>query len=132
MTLGPLFSASPAIKLHAFAAMSAFALGIVQLAAPKGTLPHRVLGGIWVAIMIVVAASSFFIHELKLWGPWSPIHLLSIFTLLMLPLGVWRAHTHRVEAHRRTMISIFVGALLIAGLFTFVPGRLMHAVLFAP
>jgi uncharacterized membrane protein len=28
------------------------------------------------------------------------------------------------------MIGIFTGALVIAGLFTFVPGRIMHAVLF--
>jgi len=132
VSLEPLLSASPAIQLHAFAAMSAFMLGLVQLAAPKGTLPHRTLGGIWVAIMFVVAISSFFIHELKVWGPWSPIHLLSIFTLVMLPLGVWRAHHHQVQSHRWTMISIFVGALVIAGLFTFVPGRIMHAVLFGP
>ena len=132
MSLEPLLSASPAIQLHAFAAMSAFVLGLVQLVAPKGTLPHRTLGGIWVAIMFVVATSSFFIHELKVWGPWSPIHLLSIFTLVMLPLGVWRAHHHQVQSHRWTMISIFVGALVIAGLFTFVPGRIMHAVLFGP
>jgi uncharacterized membrane protein len=132
VSLEPLLSASPAIQVHAFAAMSAFVLGLVQLAAPKGTLPHRTLGGIWVAIMFVVATSSFFIHELKVWGPWSPIHLLSIFTLVMLPLGVWRAHHHQVQSHRWTMISIFVGALVIAGLFTFVPGRIMHAVLFGP
>jgi len=130
MNFAPLLSASPAIQVHAFAAMSAFALGIMQLAAPKGTLRHRVVGAIWVTIMFVVALSSFFIHELKLWGPWSPIHLLSIFTLVMLPLGVWRAHRHRVQAHRWTMISIFAGALLIAGLFTLAPGRIMHAVLF--
>ena len=131
MSLEPLLSASPAIQLHAFAAMSAFVLGLVQFAAPKGTLPHRTLGGIWVTIMFMVAISSFFIHELKVWGPWSPIHLLSIFTLVMLPLGVWRAHHHQVQAHRWTMISIFLGALVIAGLFTLVPGRIMHAVVFA-
>ncbi len=68
MSLAPLLSASPAIQVHAFAAMTAFALGLVQLAAPKGTLPHRMLGGIWVAIMFVVAISSFFIHQLKIWG----------------------------------------------------------------
>jgi uncharacterized membrane protein len=130
VSLAPLLSASPAIQLHAFAAMSAFVLGLVQFAAPKGTLPHRTLGGIWVAIMFVVAISSFFIHELKVWGAWSPIHLLSIFTLIMLPLGVWRAHHHQVQAHRWTMISIFIGALVIAGLFTLVPGRIMHAVVF--
>jgi uncharacterized membrane protein len=130
MDLAPLLNALPPIPLHAIAAMAAFVLGVVQLAAPKGTLPHRTLGWIWVLLTAVVAASSFWIHQIRLVGPWSPIHLLSIFTLVMLPLGVWRAHRHDVNAHRRTMIGIFTGALVIAGLFTFVPGRIMHAVLF--
>ena len=69
-------------------------------------------------------------HQLRLVGPWSPIHLLSIFTLLMLPLAVWKAHTHQVAAHRRIMIFLFSGALVIAGLFTLMPGRVMHAVVF--
>lgn len=132
MTFAPLLAAAPAIQIHAFAAMTAFALGVVQLAAPKGTLPHRTLGWIWVVLMLVVSVSAFFIHELRLWGPWSPIHLLAIFTLVMLPVAVWAAHRHEVNRHRRTMIGIFVGALVIAGLFTFVPGRIMHAVAFGP
>ena len=130
MNLAPLLDAAPAIPLHAFAAMAAFVLGIVQFAAPKGTLPHRALGWIWVSLMAAVAVSSFWIHQFRLLGPWSPIHLLSAFTLVMLPLGVWRAHRHHVNAHRWTMISIFAGALVIAGAFTLVPGRIMHAVIF--
>jgi uncharacterized membrane protein len=130
MSFAPLLDAMPPIPLHAFAAMAAFAVGVVQFAAPKGTLPHRTLGWIWVGLMAAVALSSFWIHQIRLFGPWSPIHLLSIFTLVMLPLGVWRAHRHQVSAHRWTMIGIFTGALVIAGLFTFVPGRIMHAVLF--
>lgn len=129
MTLAPLLAASPAIQFHAFAAMGAFALGAVQLAAPKGTLPHRIVGSVWVLLMAVVCISAFFIHELRIWGPWSPIHLLAISTLVMLPVAVWRAHTHAVAQHRRAMLALFVGALLIAGLFTFLPGRIMHAVL---
>jgi uncharacterized membrane protein len=132
MSLAPLLEASGTIPLHAFAAMAAFVLGIVQFAAPKGTLPHRTVGWIWVGLMAVVAASSFWIHEIRLLGPWSPIHLLSIFTLLMLPIAVWSARRHRVSDHRRIMILIFVGALVIAGLFTFLPGRIMHAVVFGP
>ena len=132
MTLAPLLDAAPAIPLHAFAAMAAFVLGAVQLAAPKGTLPHRTLGWIWVLLMAFVAASAFWIHQIRLWGSWSPIHLLSIFTLAMLPLGVWRARRHKVNAHRWTMTSIFLGALVIAGAFTLVPGRFMHAVIFSP
>jgi uncharacterized membrane protein len=130
MTLAPLLDASPAIQLHAFAAMTAFVLGVVQLSAPKGTLPHRTVGWIWVALMLAVSISAFWIHQLRLWGPWSPIHLLAIFTLIMLPLGVLYAHRHAVERHRWTMIGIFGGALVIAGLFTFVPGRIMYQVAF--
>ena len=130
MTLAPLLHASPAIQVHAFAAMTAFGLGVVQLAAPKGTLPHRTVGWIWVVLMVVVSVSAFFIHELRIWGQWSPIHLLAIFTLAMLPLAVWRAHIHAVVQHRRAMQGLFFGALVIAGLFTFLPGRIMHAVVF--
>jgi uncharacterized membrane protein len=130
MSLAPLLDAAPQIPLHAFAAMAAFVLGVVQLAAPKGTLPHRALGWIWVALMGMVALSSFWIHQIRLVGPFSPIHLLSIFVLVVLPLGVWRAHRHQVADHRRIMTLIFAGALVIAGLFTLLPGRIMHAVMF--
>lgn len=130
MNFAPLLDAAPAIRIHAFAAMTAFALGVVQLSAPKGTLPHRALGWIWVTLMLVVSITAFFIHQIRLWGPWSPIHLLAIFTLVMLPVAVVAAHRHDVARHRRAMIGIFVGALVIAGIFTFAPGRIMHAVVF--
>jgi uncharacterized membrane protein len=134
MSLAPLLDAPLVIQLHAFAAIAAIGLGIIQFASTKGTLPHRKFGWIWVGLMVTVAVSSFWIHgrQIKLGGPWSPIHLLSIFSLIMLPLGVWYAHRHRVRGHRITMISIFTGGLVIAGLFTFVPGRIMHAVAFGP
>ena len=102
------------------------------MAAPKGTLPHRTTGWVWVLLMLAVAISSFWVHQIRLVGPWSPIHLLSIFVLIMLPLAVWRAHQHQVALHRRAMISIFSGALVVAGLLTLLPGRIMHAVVFGP
>jgi uncharacterized membrane protein len=130
MSLTPLLDAAPAIPMHAFAAMAAFVLGLVQFAAPKGTLPHKTVGWIWVALMALVAVSSFWIHQLRVLGPFSPIHLLSIFVLVMLPIALWKAHTHKVREHRRAMIGMFLGALVIAGVFTLLPGRIMHAVVF--
>lgn len=129
-TLAPLLNAAPVIQLHAVAAMAAFALGVVQRAAPKGTFPHRTIGWIWAGLIVLVSVTAFFIHEIRLWGPWSPIHLLASFTLITLPLAVWHARRHMVQQHRFAMIGIFTGALVVAGLFTFVPGRIMHAVLF--
>jgi uncharacterized membrane protein len=128
--LAPLTHAALPIQLHAYAALGAFVLGAVQLAGVKGTTRHRALGYTWAALMLVVAISSFWVHEIRLWGPWSPIHLLSIFTLVMLPLGLWAAHSHAVSRHRSTMIGLYLGALVIAGLFTLAPGRIMHKVLF--
>jgi uncharacterized membrane protein len=130
MTLQPLLDAAPIIQIHAFAAMGAFVLGLVQFAAAKGTLPHRTIGYIWVALMVIICVTAFWIHELRIWGAWSPIHLLAIFTLGVLPFAVLHARRHRVAQHRRAMISLFFGALVVAGLFTFVPGRIMYAVAF--
>src|SRR5450631_4494515 len=114
MSLAPLLDAAPAIPLHAFAAMTAFGLGLVQFAAPKGTLPHRTVGWAYVALMLIVSVSAVFIHEIRLWGPWSPIHLLAIFTLIMLPIAVVDARRHLVSKHRRAMVALFLGALAIA------------------
>lgn len=130
MDLAPLLNASIPIQLHAFAALGAFGLGVVQLAAPKGTLPHRTVGYVWVGLMLVVAISSFWIHDIRLWGPWSPIHLLSIYALAMLPLGIYYARTHKVSGHKKTMLGLFLGALIIAGGFTLFPGRIMYKVVF--
>lgn len=127
-----LLDAMPPIPLHAFAAMGGFVLGVVQLAVPKGTLSHRLLGWLWVVLLAVTAISSFWIHGhgFRLWRDFGPIHLLSILVPIMLVIGVTRARRHRVRAHAITMTCIFIGALVVAGLFTLVPGRVMHMVVF--
>lgn len=130
MSLTPLLNASLPIQVHAFAAMGAFGLGVVQLVGVKGTAVHRGLGYLWVACMLVVALTSFWIHHIRQFGPYSLIHLLSIMVLVMLPVGVLYARNHNVSGHKKTMLGIFGGGLIIAGLFTFLPGRIMHQVLF--
>lgn len=130
MSLGPLLSAPPPIPWHAFAAFAALAVGGAQLALPKGTTRHRVLGYAWVALMLVIAVSSFWIQQIRLVGPFSPIHLLSVLVLVTVPLAAWYAHTHKVAAHRSAMIKLYLFALVGAGIFTLLPGRIMHAVVF--
>ena len=126
MTLEPLTSAPRAIQIHTVAATLAFVLGLAQFSLPKGVILHRIMGWIWVMAMASVAASSFWINHIKTWGDWSPIHLLSIFALVMLPLGVVYARRGKISGHRRTMTGIFLGALVVAGILTFAPGRIMY------
>ncbi|MEP0234310.1 DUF2306 domain-containing protein [Roseibium sp.] len=130
MTIDPLLEAGWLVASHAIAALAAFALGAVQLASPKGTLPHRTLGYVWVILMLWIAGSSFFIYEIRLWGPFSPIHILSLLTLYGLISGVLEARRKGIREHRKTMFLLYTGALLIAGFFAFMPGRTMHTVLF--
>lgn len=132
MTLEPLLSATPAIQIHTGAAFAALGLGAVQLRLPKGDPRHRLMGWAWVVLMALVAASSLMIHELRVWGPWSPIHLLSLWVLCVLPFGVHAARRHQVTRHGRTMRQLFLFALVLAGLFTLWPGRILHAVFFGP
>jgi uncharacterized membrane protein len=130
MSLDPLVAAPLVVQVHAFTAMAAFALGIIQLAGPKGTLPHRTMGYVWVGLMLLVATSSFAIHGMRQWGRFSTIHLLSVMVLVLVPLALLAARRHHVGTHCWAMIGLFAGALVIAGGFTLLPGRLMHRALF--
>lgn len=130
MTIEPLLRSGLDVQVHVAAALLAFALGCAQPLSRKGSLGHRIVGYIWVALMVVVAVSSFFIHEIRLLGLWSPIHLLSLLTLF----GLWGAlrslRMGRYRRHGLIMMMLFVFALLGAGVFTLLPGRLMHVAVF--
>lgn len=130
MTLAPFLAAPAVIQVHAVAALAAFVLGLSQILLPKGGHRHRVVGWVWVLLMAAVSITAFFIYELRLWGRWSPIHLLALVTLFSLIAGVHAARLGAVDRHRRIMLSLFALALAITGLFTLMPGRLMHAVVF--
>ena len=120
---------SPVIVVHLCFAVAAFVIGLIQLLGPKGTLPHRVLGWTWVVMMMTVAISSFFIHVINPSG-FSLIHILSVVVVCSLPLGVYAARRHNIDMHRRIMRNTFIGGLLIAGVFTFFPGRLIWQMFF--
>jgi|LauGreSuBDMM15SN_2_FD.fasta_scaffold200750_1 uncharacterized membrane protein len=124
-----LLAAQPlTVQIHIGAALLAFCLGLVLFAAPKGTLPHRTLGWIWVIFMTTVAVSSLFITSLN-GNAYSWIHMLSGYVLITLPAGVFAARRHKVVMHQRAMTGMFLGGMVIAGGFTFLPGRLMWRVI---
>jgi len=113
---------TPIILLHTFAALAALVLGIAMFLARKGTFLHRIAGRTWVALMLAVSISSFWI---KSSGSFSWIHGLSVSVIFLLGLAVYFAISHRVSAHRRMAIGIYAGALVVTGLFTLLPYRLL-------
>ena len=127
MTL--LFNEAHPIPLHAIIAMIAIILGGIQLSMKKGGTIHKLLGRIWVGLMLIVAISSLFIHEIKLWGAYSPIHLLSLWTIIILGVGVYYARVGNIKRHKQVMIATYFFALILTGFFTLMPGRIMHQIL---
>ena len=118
-----------AIRLHLAAVLIALLIGIVLLIGVKGRLMHRTLGWTWVTAMMTGAVSSLFIRVIN-HGSLSFIHLLSGWTIVVLPMGVAFARRHKVRLHARTMTGLFTGGLILAGALAFIPGRLMWTVFF--
>ena len=125
-----LLNAQQPIPLHAIAAMIAIILGGVQLSMKKGGKTHKLLGRIWVGLMLVVSFSSFFIHEIQLWGAYSPIHLLSLWTIFSVGLALYYVRIGNIKRHKQVMIALYGFALILTGFFTLLPGRVMHQVVF--
>lgn len=112
------------VQAHVAAAVVALGIGIVILLKPKGTGFHKTVGWAWVLAMGATAVSSLFITGLN--GDfYSLVHLLSGWTIVALPMGVVAIRNRKVIAHKRAMTGIFVGGLLVAGSFAFLPGRFM-------
>ena len=117
----------PLIALHLACAVLALVAGGVVLARRKGTFSHRVLGWAFVASLGGATLTSAFIRDVGMpnIAGYTPIHALTVVTATYLPLGIWRIRTGQVEAHRQTMTRLYIGACLIAGLFTLLPGRFL-------
>jgi uncharacterized membrane protein len=122
-------SMTPLIAVHMAAAISATLLGPFALWARLGQTKrpklHRAFGYAWVTMMVATATSAIFIRSslgFSLFG-FSPIHLLIPLTFFSLIGAFWFLAQGNITGHRKTMISLYISACLIAGFFTLMPGR---------
>jgi uncharacterized membrane protein len=131
MIIDVLMEAGPIITLHVAAAVLAVVVGPVALYRCSRDIWHRVAGVVWVLAMALLAGTSLFIHEARMVGAFSVIHVLSLLTLAGLGQGLWALYRGNRRLHGRIMRALYLQALVIAGIFTFLPGRRMSAMLFA-
>ena len=117
----------PLVALHLAAALLALVAGGLVMARRKGTPLHRMLGWSFVATMALAALSSAFIRASHLPGiaGFTPIHALTVLTLVGLPRAIWQIRRGNVVGHRRTMKGLFIGGCIVAGVFTLLPGRFL-------
>jgi uncharacterized membrane protein len=120
------------VWLHLGTVVPGTMLGLYQLWQPKGTPRHRLLGKIWCALMVITALAALMIrgYFLPNWHGINPIHIFSVMTLVGVPKIIITAKRHQIVDHQRAVFGLCLGGLFIAGLFTFLPGRLLGSWLF--
>jgi uncharacterized membrane protein len=125
----PLLGAPLSVQIHVAAAVLAIVVGAAIFLLPKGTGFHRALGWTWVSSMIVVVATSVaMIADLR--NGVNALHIFTAITVVSLWLGLTGIRRGDVRAHAGSMTGLYVGGLIIAGAFAFIPGRTMWNVVF--
>lgn len=122
---------TPTIAIHMSAALGALLVGPIALWARRGAtvrpMLHRAFGYAWVTLMLITALSALWIRDFALpnLGGYTPIHLLVPYTLMGIGAAFWYLRQRNIAKHRQTMQQLYVGACLVAGAFTLLPGRLL-------
>ena len=111
------------IATHAFCALTALLIGGWQLFfSVKGDRVHRLVGRLWVGLMLYVSVTSFWIRELR-HGQLSLLHILSVVTFVSVILGIRDARRGNLRGHVGNMRGSWIG-LCVAGMFAVgVPAR---------
>jgi len=124
------------IVTHTAFALAAVLVGVYIFLTKKGTARHKLVGRFWVVLLTIVSMSAIPIQSINP-GQYSLIHLLIPFTIGSLIYSIWSIRRFKVTrqqkyryAHMRSMIGVYVGALLIAGALTLLPGRFLHGIVF--
>ena len=119
--------------LHLYTVVPCFFMGALLLLIRKGTSFHRGLGKVYMILMLFTAIVTLFMPARvgpQFLGHFGWIHSFSFLTIYTVPTAYIAIRKGNVKAHQRKMILLYFGALVIAGGFTFVPGRYMYDLFF--
>jgi uncharacterized membrane protein len=127
---------TPLIAIHIAVATAAIVLGPLAIWARKGHNQgqpqrpwlHRAFGYAWVTCLLLTAISSIWIRDYRLpnIAGYTPIHLMVPFVFTMLFFAFHALAIGNIRRHQRFMVGTYIGACLVTGGLTLVPGRLMH------
>ena len=123
---------TPMMSAHLFTVLPAALLGTYLILRPKGTPSHRLLGKVYMILMLTTAALSLLIPAAvgpQLVGHLGLIHILSFVVLFSVPRAYFAARNHNLVQHKIAMIGVYVGGILVAGGFTLAPGRYLNQLL---
>ena len=135
MTLQPLLQSNWAIQVHIVALGLAWLAGTWQfLVSRKSGRSHAALGRVFIALMLVMALDTLFIHVRSPGSPFLGLSLMHLYVPLILAfcaVAIIGARTHRLPLHRFAVICLYFGSLVFTGLVQIflVPG-ITHRIFF--
>lgn len=130
MTLLPFLTAPLPVQVHIVAALLALILGPFALYRQRRDRTHKVIGYVWVTAMSVLAVGSFLIPSHFTPVGIGPLHGFAVLTLWSLWAGVRAAIARDINRHQTILRSLYSNGLILAGAFTFLPGRTLNRMLF--
>lgn len=119
--------------LHLATVVPAFGIGLLQLLRRKGTTAHKVLGRVYMLLMLATGFITLLMPAQvgpRVLNHFGLIHIFSFLALINVPSAYIAVRRGNIQLHRFNMISLYVGGILIAGAFAFSPGRMLHEWLF--
>lgn len=119
--------------LHLGSVIPAFIIGTILLIIKKGTNTHKVFGRIYMILMLITAFITLLMPAEvgpKVLNHFGWIHLFSFLTIYTIPSAYLAIKKGDIKSHKRKMILLYFGAIIIAGSFTFFPGRYLYNLFF--
>ncbi|WP_115718462.1 DUF2306 domain-containing protein [Gallaecimonas mangrovi] len=119
--------------IHLATVLPAFVIGTVQMLGRKGSPRHKGLGYTYMLLMLVTAITALFMPAKigpVFFGHFGPVHLFCLLTLYAVPVAYFAVKRQNLRVHKRAMILLYVGGIIIAGSFAFMPGRMLNQLLF--
>lgn len=122
------------MMLHLWTVFPAFLIGTALLFMKKCTPIHKGFGKVYMVLMFFTAIVSLFLEArvgMQFFNHFGLIHLLSFLTIYTVPTAWIAARKGNIKVHKRKMIILYFAGLIVAGGFTFFPGRYLHQFFFS-
>ena len=119
--------------LHLATVVPSFIIGTVLLFIQKGTTIHKKTGRVYMILMLITAVITLFMPAQvgpQLLNHFGWIHSFSVLTIYTVPTAYIAAKKGDIKSHKRKMILLYFGAIIIAGGFTFFPERYLYQLFF--
>lgn len=115
------------VQVHLFTVLPALMLGAINLGMTKGTPVHKLIGWIWVVLMLTTSLFSFGIQSE---GRFSWLHLLSILSITSIVIALIAIRRHDRRSHLMWMIGAYAGMAVAGAFAVLMPGRVVYQYLF--